>query len=149
MSARDIAYVVHAILKPVLAEVITEDDYFIQFVNRRIGGRQGNPVNPKKPRDMDSEMMSREKKNKEWASEKSTLGHVAKSNVARPRALIATPQSKPSEQDNEQQKQRAHDLALCRSRRGGKQATTSVELFRQTTLQPRFHHQPVVRQTSL
>lgn len=108
MSARDIAYVVHAILKPVLAEPVSEDDYFIQYVKRRMGGTQGNPFTPKKPRDMNSEMMSRETKSKEWASEKATLGHVAKSNVARPRALIATPQAAPTDQDNEHQKQRAN-----------------------------------------
>jgi hypothetical protein len=108
MSGRDIAYVVHSILKPVLAETVTEDDYFIQYLKRRMGGPQANPVTPKKPRDITSEMSSREIKSKEWASEKSTLGHVTKSNVARPRALIATPQTAPSEQDNEHQKQRAN-----------------------------------------
>ncbi|KAL3906789.1 MAG: hypothetical protein SGILL_009132 [Bacillariaceae sp.] len=108
MSGRDIAYVVHSILKPVLAEIVTEDDYFIQYLKRRMGGPGGNPATPKKPRDMSSEMASRETKSKEWASEKATLGHVTKSNVARPRALIATPQAAPTEQDNEHQKQRAN-----------------------------------------
>jgi hypothetical protein len=108
MSARDIAYVVHAILKPVLAEPVSEDDYFIQYLKRRMGGAQANPFAPKKPRDMNSEMTSRETKSKEWASEKSTLGHVTKSNVARPRALIATPQPTPADQDHEHQKQRAN-----------------------------------------
>jgi hypothetical protein len=108
MSARDIAYVVHAILKPVLAEPVSEDDYCIQYLKRRMGGAQANPFTPKKPRDMNSEMTSRETKSKEWASEKSTLGHVTKSNVARPRALIAMPQPTPANQDNEHQKQRAN-----------------------------------------
>ncbi|KAG7361036.1 hypothetical protein IV203_036136 [Nitzschia inconspicua] len=108
MSARDIAYVVHSILKPVLAEPVSEDDYFIQYLKRRMGGAQGNPFTPKKPRDMNSEMMSRETKSKEWASEKSTLGHVTKSNVTRPRALIAMPQPAPTDQDNEHHKQRAN-----------------------------------------
>ena len=103
MSARDIAYVVHAILKPVLAEGVSENDYHMQFLRR--SGSQANPANPKDPRDMNEEMLSRAKKSKEWSTDKSTLGHVAKTNVARPRALIATPQSS-SEQDSEQ-KQRA------------------------------------------
>lgn len=105
MSARDIAYVVHSILKPVLAEGISEDDYFIQFL-RRLGG-QANPNNPRKPKDMNEEMLSRANKSKEWSSEKGVLGIVAKSNVARPRALIASPLvSTHGEQDSEQ-KQRA------------------------------------------
>ena len=108
MSGRDIAYVVHAILKPVLAEVVSEDDYYVQYLKRRIGVPGANPVTPKKPRDMNSEMASRETKSKEWASDKATLGMVAKSNVARPRALIATPSPVPSDQDTEQQKQRAN-----------------------------------------
>ena len=105
MSSRDIAYVVHGILKPVLAAGISEDDYHIQFLRR--AGARANPNNPKKMKDMDKEMDSRAQKAKEWSSEKSTLGHVAKTNVARPRALIATPQAKTSEQQDSEQKQRA------------------------------------------
>jgi hypothetical protein len=104
MTARDIAYVVHSILKPVLAEGVSENDYYIQFLTR-VGGPQANPSNPKQPKDLSAEMLSRANKTKEWSSEKGTLGHVAKTNVARPRALIATPQVA-SEQDTEQ-KQRA------------------------------------------
>jgi hypothetical protein len=108
MSARDIAFVVHAILKPVLLEPMSEDDYFLRYLQRHTGGAQTNPLTPKRLKDMNSESMSREIKSKEWASEKSTLGYVPKSNVARPRALIATPQPTPTEQDNEHQKQRAN-----------------------------------------
>lgn len=105
MSSRDIAYVVHGILKPVLAAGISEDDYHIQFLRR--SGARANPNNPKNAKDMDKEMVSRAQKSKEWSSEKATLGHVAKTNVARPRALIATPQAKTSEQQDSEQKQRA------------------------------------------
>jgi len=105
MSARDIAYVVHSILKPVLAAGISEDDYYIQFL-RRLGG-QANPNNPKKPKDMEEEMLSRANKSKEWSSEKGVLGHVAKSNVARPRALIASPLVPTSSEQDSEQKQRA------------------------------------------
>lgn len=108
MSARDIAYVVHSIMKPILSVGVAEDDYFIQFLKRRVGGPQADPINPKRSRDVNEEMTSRELKSKEWASEKSTLGHVTKSNVARPRALIATPQVPTAEQDTEQQKHRAN-----------------------------------------
>lgn len=105
MSARDIAYVVHGILRPVLAEGISEDDYFIQFL-RRLGG-QANPSNPQKQADANKEMVSRANKSKEWSSEKGVLGHVAKSNVARPRALIATPTAAASSEQDSDQKQRA------------------------------------------
>jgi hypothetical protein len=108
MSARDIAYVVHSIMKPILSEGVAEDDYFIEFLKRRVGGPQAGPINPTRGRDINQEMNSRESKSKEWASEKSTLGHVTKSNVARPRALIATPQAPMADQDTEQQKQRAN-----------------------------------------
>jgi hypothetical protein len=109
MSARDIAYVIHSILKPVLSVEVSEDDYFIEFLKRRVGNPQANPIHPKRSRDMNQEMISRESKSKEWASEKSTLGHVTKSNVTRPRALIATPQTTTTaDQDTEQQRQRAN-----------------------------------------
>lgn len=104
MNARDIAYVVHSILKPVLAEGVLENDYYIQFLRRR-GGQQANPSGPKQPKDINAEMMSRATKTKEWSSKKGVLGRVTKANVARPRALIATPQAT-SDQDTEQ-KQRA------------------------------------------
>jgi len=107
MSGRDIAYVVHAILKPVLAEGISENDYYIQYIKRRVGGRQADPINPKRVKDATHDVESRQNKSKEWASEKSVLGHVTKSNVARPRALIATPQPS-ADQDNKEQRQRAN-----------------------------------------
>lgn len=107
MSGRDIAYVIHGILKPVLAAGVSEDDYYLQFLRRR-GGPSANPANPKKFRDMNEEMISRETKSKEWASEKNTLGYVAKANVARPRALIATPQSTTEQEETEDRKRRAN-----------------------------------------
>ncbi len=106
MTGRDIAYVIHAILKPVLAEGISENDYYIQYIKRRVGGPQADPVNPKRAKEATHDVESRATKSKEWASEKSVLGHVTKSNVARPRALIATPQQ-PTE-DNKEQRQRAN-----------------------------------------
>eukprot|EP00536_Pseudo-nitzschia_multiseries_P004494 jgi/Psemu1/302626/fgenesh1_kg.74_\ len=107
MSGRDIAYVVHSILKPVLAEGTSENDYYIQYIKRRIGGPQADPVNPKRSKEADHDVASRANKSKEWASEKSVLGHVTKSNVARPRALIATPQVS-ADQENKEQRQRAN-----------------------------------------
>lgn len=105
MSSRDIAYVIHAILKPVLAAGISEYDYHMQFLRR--SGARANPNNSKLTKNMEKEMVSRTAKTKEWSSEKSVLGHVAKTNVTRPRALIATPQAASSEQQDLEQKQRA------------------------------------------
>lgn len=107
MSSRDVAYVVHAILKPVLAQGTSENDYYIQYIKRRVGGRQADPINPKRTKEATHDVASRQTKSKEWATEKSVLGHVTKSNVARPRALIATPQPS-ADQDNKEQRQRAN-----------------------------------------
>jgi hypothetical protein len=107
MSARDIAFVVHGILKPILSAGVSDDDYYLQYIRRR-GGPLANPINPKRVLDLDKEMSSRESKAKEWASEKSTLGYVAKSNVARPRALIATPKVTTDQEETEEKKQRAN-----------------------------------------
>jgi len=107
MSGRDIAYVVHAILRPVLAEGTSENDYYVQYIKRRVGGPQVDPSNPKRVLEATHDVASRQIKSKEWASEKSVLGHVTKSNVARPRALIATPQPS-ADQENKEQRQRAN-----------------------------------------
>lgn len=106
MTSRDIAYVVHAILKPLLAAGTSENDYYIQYIKRRMGGPKADPVNPKRMKEATHDVESRTTKSKEWASEKSVLGHVTKSNVARPRALIATPQ--PTVDPNKEQRQRAN-----------------------------------------
>lgn len=108
MKGRDIAYVVHAILKPVLAAGTSENDYYIQYLKRRIGNNAPvDPMNPKRIKEADHDVASRQTKSKEWASEKSVLGHVTKSNVARPRALIATPKLS-ADQENKEQRQRAN-----------------------------------------
>jgi hypothetical protein len=103
MKSRDIAYVIHAILKPILAEGMSDRDYFMQFLQKR-AGPQMNPANNRAPMDMDQERISRATKAKEWSNENAVLGHVAKANVARPRALIATAVS--ATEDSEQ-RQRA------------------------------------------
>lgn len=108
MSGRDIAYVVHAILKPILVAGISQNDYYVQYIKKRMGGPQANPNNPSKAKDMNDEMTSRQSKSKEWASGKSVLGHVTKSNVARPRALIATPRSSAEKDNTTEQRQRAN-----------------------------------------
>lgn len=100
MSARDISYVVHSMLKPILAAESAGfmSTYHLQYWMRH------HPVKPPPPRKMRNdeeskedmmslEMDSRYKKAKEWSSEHKVLGQTARTNVARPRALIAVSSS--------------------------------------------------------
>ena len=89
MTVRDISYVVHAILRPVLALGTSPFDYDQVYWRRRGQGlRPGPKANNNK---LEMEMKSRSAKAKEWSDSHSTLGKSAKGNVARPRALIAQP----------------------------------------------------------
>lgn len=127
MKSRDITYIVHSMMRPVLMAGISEHDYDIQVLHRRSGGRPAgprpNPRGRKNPKDKNNknddptldaiqrEMVSREKKTKEWSTKNTALGHLPKSNVARPRALIASPVVAQANQDKSEsateQKQRA------------------------------------------
>jgi len=113
MSTRDISYVVHAILKPLLnhqqQNPPTPFDYDRAFFQRAGGVAQ--PTNTyhrskqsggkgKKKQNLEAEMKSREKKAKDWSAEHSVLGRTAKSNVTRPRALIAQPTKADSDGSN-------------------------------------------------
>lgn len=86
MSARDICYVVHSILKPVLGS--TEATYHLQYWMKH------HPVKPpssqKTPhKDFNAELEKRHEKARLWSADKKVLGSTVKSNVNRPRALIA------------------------------------------------------------
>jgi hypothetical protein len=88
MSARDIAYIVHALMRAILNTPINMDtDYHVQFILRRSGMLPPPTLTPK--RDILQELASRHKKAHEWSTKQHTLGHVAKTNALRPRALIA------------------------------------------------------------
>jgi hypothetical protein len=137
MKSRDISYVVHAILRPILAAAAADssngaDDYDVQYMQRRNGGQGqgGGPPPPsqappmpavrvvKRPSDKDkdkkdgdddtdadldatsAEIASRSKKAKEWSNEHAVLGYVAKTNVTRPRALLAEPMAVSSTDEN-------------------------------------------------
>jgi len=90
MSVRDISYVVHSILKPILAIGISPFDYDQVFWRRR--GQGLRPGKKSKGVDkLEKEMKSRSEKTEEWSNQHATLGKTAKTNVARPRALIAQP----------------------------------------------------------
>ena len=90
MTVRDISYVVHSILKPILALGTSPFDYDQVYWRRR-----GQGLRPGKKAQggdkLEKEMKSRGEKAKEWSDQHATLGKSAKTNVARPRALIAQP----------------------------------------------------------
>jgi hypothetical protein len=108
MTARDISFVVHAMLKPILlAENNNEMSlYHLQYWTRH------HPVKPPMPKQssnstnnnsdavvvddessstslLKQELLSRQKKAQAWKDEKRVLGLTAKTNFARPRALIS------------------------------------------------------------
>jgi hypothetical protein len=88
MKARDLAYVLHSMLKPILIEGVSSDDYDIMLWQRR-SGRMQSPNTPTPSKKFEMEMTSRSQRSKEWMVQHSTLGHVAKADSTRPRALIA------------------------------------------------------------
>jgi hypothetical protein len=104
MKSRDISYVVHAIMRPILNAGVSQQDYDVQFLQRRVGpAAAANMATPpprqRKPKSeetspgstvaVETEIASRSKKAKEWSSDNAVLGYVAKTNVTRPRALLA------------------------------------------------------------
>jgi hypothetical protein len=107
MSARDIAYVVHSILKPILLLGTSESDYDIQYL-RRCGDASSSGPTPTKLTDVQQDVQSRMVKAKDWSTKHSILGHVAKTNVTRPRALIATPTVVEHLENNSDQRDRAN-----------------------------------------
>ena len=99
MSSRDISYVVHSMMKPLLLAGVAPTDYDVQYYLRLRGAASGAPVggdgnedgsNTTKDAVWVQQIHSRSLKSKEWSTTHAVLGHVAKSNVARPRALIST-----------------------------------------------------------
>jgi len=101
MSPRDIAYVVHSILKTLNVNTSTTD-YDEQWFARQTGtsvptsrSYAQSRTNQNESTDgaqsgMDPLEISAERA-KAWSTQHAALGHVAKTNVARPRALIANP----------------------------------------------------------
>jgi hypothetical protein len=88
--------VVHSMMKPLLLAGVSPSDYDVQYFLRQSGaaavapvGAGGDPSKKKEDGWVD-QIESRQLKAKEWSTSQKVLGHVAKSNVARPRALIST-----------------------------------------------------------
>jgi hypothetical protein len=98
MTARDILYVVHSILKPLNAA--TGGDYYYERLwqaNSNKTAGQG----------LEKQQFKRQEKTKEWSSEHAVLGRVAKTNVARPRSLIAVSPVAADKSTTEDKKHRA------------------------------------------
>jgi hypothetical protein len=113
MNARDILFVVHSLMKPLLAAAVDNDkDYQLQLLMRLSGQRNHsarkhlNGSSDSKP-DLLQELASRQKKTQEWSSEKHVLGHIPKANALRPRSLIAPFVAATSAENDSSNKQRA------------------------------------------
>ena len=103
MKARDITYVVHGMLRPILAaeQSGAMSTYHLQFWTRHhpvkpppssSSNKSGSQLTRQQQQQVDyvaQEVASRAKKAQEWSESNKTLGRTAKTNVARPRALIA------------------------------------------------------------
>jgi len=97
MKSRDLGFVIHAILKPVLLlqqEVSSIQEYDIQYWNiqrrKQLQKQQKGQSNEEAKLE---EYESRTLRTEEWSQEKATLGYIAKTNITRPRALIKTSSS--------------------------------------------------------
>ena len=88
MTARDLAYVIHSLLKPVLMTGTSTTDYHMRMLQRQTGPATAMTNNKEK---LENIMTSRAKKAAEWKDTKKILGTTTKADVTRPRALIATP----------------------------------------------------------
>ncbi len=153
MTPRDIGYVVHGILRHIQAAGASSvDDYDVQYWVRRNGNKAAEQAvlsrpSPQKKKNADDaketasdaalavlEQRSRQAKAKEWSNEHSTLGLVTKTNVHRPKALLAQPVVVDQSTIGSEQKQRA---ALWKARIYADQAYQALnkvlELWRMAT----------------
>lgn len=116
MTSRDILYVVHTMLRPLLPLVENpyDNDYYFQMLSERHGM---TPAEKPAWKDEKQHMAGKElhfrqvvvERAKEWKDDKQTLGHIVKTDVKRPRALVATPVLLNNKMDDkeEQHSQRA------------------------------------------
>jgi len=127
MKSRDISYVLHSMLKPVLAAGVSPDDYHMQLLtrNQRVAaaaaasaaasttttprkGQKGTGTSNGGKDDKEKSVVpppTPQEKSKQWMQEKSILGHTSRTDVTRPRALIAA--SMTVEQQDEHHQKRA------------------------------------------
>lgn len=82
-------------------------DYDIQFLQRRGGGNSKTPSKKPQAQKLAKEMNARSKKTMEWMKDQKALGTVTKTDVTRPRALLAVSSSIKKVEEDESQKDRA------------------------------------------
>lgn len=130
MTSRDLAYVLHAMLKPVLLMGASPSDYDIQLLQRRAGqqtpGKKANHVH------IEKELKARSEKTIQFMKEKNTLGHITKTDVMRPRALLSVSAKKMAD-DSESHESRA---SLWKARvyiDQGQQAATALRQIWQSS----------------
>lgn len=100
MPARDICYVVHSILRPILsAEPKEFAEYHVQYWTRHhpAASTTNTPSSTRK-QTSDDELASRQARAKLWSTERKVLGATSKQAVTRPRALIAAPKPKDTDE---------------------------------------------------
>jgi len=109
MKSRDVTYVLHSMLKPILSQGISPDDYHIQLLSRHqqavaaIGNNKSSSSSEQKYKE-GKQIETPQDKSKKWMQERSTLGHVARTDVTRPRALIAASLSVEQQDENQQKR---------------------------------------------
>jgi len=119
-------------LKPVLLAGSSPTDYHIQLLQRQSGAKTPSKKHPSQK--MTQEMASRSKKTMEWMKDQKTLGAVTKTDVTRPRALLAVSSTIKKDQGDESQKERA---ALWKARlyvdQGQSAATALMQIWQAAT----------------
>ena len=101
MKSRDVAYVLHSMLRPVLSKGSSPTDYDVQLLQRRSG--QQTPAKKPKHAKIEKETKARSINSMQFMKEKSTLGHTTKTDVMRPRALLAVSAKKTTEEGESQE----------------------------------------------
>jgi hypothetical protein len=128
MKSRDLAYVIHSMLKPVLMMGTSTSDYHMRLLQRQAG--PATAATPNKKDKLESIMSSRAKKAAEWKETQKTLGSTTKADITRPRALIATP-TLVSDEDLEQGSRASLWKARLHIDQGYQAMSTLVEVWQQ------------------
>jgi hypothetical protein len=127
MTGRDLAYVLHSMLKPVLVAGTSPFDYDIQFLKRRQG--QQTPSKKPKVKTNAKEMKARSENSMQFMKEKNTLGHTTKADVMRPRALLAVSAKKSLEEGESQEARAALWKARLHIDQGQQAATALIHIW--------------------
>eukprot|EP00978_Attheya_sp_CCMP212_P004363 scaffold9510_cov58-Attheya_sp.AAC.3 len=99
MPPRDLCFVIHSMLRPLLANTLDplQDDYYHVCLEERtrasfgLGDRNTKKVEHRPLQTTENFEQIRATKAKDWMAKSHSLGHVVKTNIKRPRALLQTP----------------------------------------------------------